>query len=106
ADLHKLKQSRLSNLRKSAKSVEHFLSGFENVLDAANRDNDPIGAVVEFVADLVDGFVEQVRFEHDLEIVGILRDEGRFGGGGEITLQKDAAHLAIPEIGPTFEERH
>ena len=50
------------------------------MLDAADRDDNPRGAVVELVADFVNGFVEQVGFEHDLKVVGVFRDEDRVGG--------------------------
>src|ERR1051325_8118940 len=76
----------------------------ENVFDAANRNDDPGRAVVQFVTDFVDGFVEEISFEQDLEIVFIGRNEIGAVSGGEIAVEKDAAHLAIPKVGPTFEE--
>ena len=83
-----------------------WLGRFQNVFDAADGDDDPVGAVVELVADFVDGFIKQIGFEKDLEIVGVLRDEARAGGRLQIFLEKDAAHLAIPNVGPALEKRH
>src|SRR5438552_17875327 len=88
-----------------------FISGdmlirFQNVFDAADGDDDPVGTVVEFVTDLINSFVEEIGFEKNLEVVRILRDEYRAGRGPQITLEKSAAHLAIPDVGPVFEERN
>src|SRR5436305_3067244 len=77
----------------------------QNMLDAADRDDNPRGAVVELVADFVNGFVEQVGFEHDLKVFAVFRNENRVTGRVQIALQKDAAHLAVPQIGPTLQER-
>ena len=48
---------------------------FQNLRDAAQRDEDPVGAVVEFVGDFVDRFFEQVNIEQHLQRRGIFRDE-------------------------------
>src|SRR2546428_7963436 len=74
------------------------------MFDPADGDDNPVGTIVQFVADFIDGFVEQVGLEQDLEVFLILRDEDRAGGCFQITLQEDAAHLAIPEIGPALEK--
>src|SRR5207237_4402452 len=79
---------------------------FQNVLNAANGNDNPVGAIVELVTDFVDSFVEEISFEKNLEIVGILRDKHRTGSGLQITLEKGAAHLAIPNVGPTLEKRN
>src|SRR5438105_2399472 len=81
-----------------------LLSRFQNVFDAANWNDNPVGAIVELVTDFVDSFVEEIGFEKNLEIVGILRDKHRTGSGLQITLEKGAAHLAIPNVGPTLEK--
>src|ERR1700730_11002241 len=82
------------------------LSGrFQNVFDAADGDDDPVWAVVELVADFVNGFVEEVGFKKNLEVVRILRNKGRVGGGLQVFLKEDAAHLSIPNVGPVFEKR-
>src|SRR4051812_36374968 len=78
----------------------------QDVLDAANRDHDPIRTIVQLVADFVDRFVEQVSFEHDLEVVFIARHERRPRRRLKIAHKKSAAHLPIPEISPALEEGH
>ena len=60
--------------------------------------------MVQLVTDFVNRFVEQVRLEHHLQIAFVLRNEDGTGCCVQITLQEDAAHLPIPEIGPMFEE--
>ena len=40
----------------------------QNVFDAANRNHDPTRPIVQLVADFVNGFVEQIRFEQHLQI--------------------------------------
>src|SRR5438552_16456810 len=67
----------------------------QNVFDTANGDDDPAGTMVQFVADFVNGFIEQVGFEHDLKIVAVFRDENRAGGGLQIALQKDADRKSV-----------
>src|SRR5216110_2083600 len=62
--------------------------------------------MVELIADFVNGFVEQIGFEHDLKVVAIFRNENRAIGRVQIALQKHAAHLAIPQIGPALQKRH
>ena len=47
------------------------------MFDAANRNHDPIGPIVQLVADFVDRFVEQIRFEQHLQIGFALRNEDR-----------------------------
>src|SRR3989442_15624934 len=78
----------------------------QNMLDAADGNDDPVGAVVKFVADFVDGFVGEISFEHDLEVVGSLRDEYGAGSGAQITVQKNATDVAGTEDGPALRERH
>src|SRR5262249_5148985 len=79
---------------------------FQNVFDATDGDDDPVGAVVELVTDFVDGFIEEVSFEKNLEVLGIGRDEDGVRRCLQIILEKGAAHVAIPEVGPAFEKRH
>ena len=51
------------------------LHGFQDVFDSANRNDDPIRPIVQFVADFVDRFVEQIGFEAVLQIGFAARDE-------------------------------
>src|SRR6266436_1889245 len=78
---------------------------FQNMFDAADGDDDPVGAVIELVTDFVNGFVEEISLEKDLEVVGILGNKGRVGGGLQIFLEEDATHLSVPDVGPVFEKR-
>src|SRR5690606_11806791 len=43
--------------------------------DPGERDADPLGAVLELVAELVDRLVEEVEVEQDLELLGAVRQE-------------------------------
>jgi hypothetical protein len=45
------------------------LSRFQNVFDAADRDDDPIGPIIQFVADFVDRFIEEISLEKNLKVV-------------------------------------
>jgi len=51
------------------------------VADAADRNHDPLRPVVQLVADFVDGLVEEVGFEHHLQVFFVLRDEDCAGCG-------------------------
>ena len=82
------------------------LTRFQNVFDPANRNDDPIGPVVEFVANFVDGFIEQISLQEYLQVVGILRNEDGAGGRLQIALQENRALLTIPKSGPTFQKWH
>ena len=39
---------------------------FQNVFDATDGNNGPTRPIVELVADFVNGFIEQIGFDHDL----------------------------------------
>src|SRR6266550_8713126 len=75
-----------------------FSCRFQNVFDASDRDDDPAGTIIQFVADFIHGFVEQIGFEHDLKVFAVFRDENRASSPVQIALQKDAAYLAVPEV--------
>ena len=76
------------------------------MLDPADRNHDPIGPMVQFVADFVDRFVEQIRLQQNRQIAFLLRKKTRARGRSQIALEKRRAHLPIPKIGPVFQERH
>src|SRR5215470_5571105 len=90
---------------KSSTPIQFYLCISQNVFDAADGDDNPVGAIVKLVADLIDGFVEKIGFEKNLEIVRILREKRSARGRLQIFLEKRATHVAIPDVGPAFEER-
>src|ERR1043165_1440284 len=99
-----LTATRIPASHRATATEETKLRRAENVFDAADRNDDPGRAIVQFVADFVNGFVEEISLKQDLEVVFIGWNEIGAVRGGEIAVEKDAAHLAVPKIGPAFEE--
>src|ERR1700736_940725 len=82
-----------------------ILGCFEDMFDSSNRNHDPIRAIIELVADLIHGLIQQICLEQDLEVVGFLWHEDGPGRGFQIALQKYATHLAVPNVGPALQKR-
>ena len=76
------------------------------MFDAADWDDYPVWTIVQFVADFVDGFVEKIGFEKNLEVVEILGNERGVSRCIQVVLEELAAHQSIPDVGPTFEKRN
>jgi len=76
------------------------------VFDAADRNDDPGRPIVQLVPNFINGFIEQVGFDHDLKVLAVFRDEDGVACCLQVALQKEAAHVTIPEIGPPFQKWH
>src|SRR5436190_15641502 len=88
----------------SASNLRPISHRLQNVFDPTNMDYHPAGPIVKFVTNFIDSFVEQIGFDHDLKIFAVLRDEDGAARRLQVTLKKDAANVAIPEIGPPLQE--
>src|SRR5690606_10516103 len=72
----------------------------EDVGDATQWDVHPLGAVVELVAELVDGLLEQERVEEDAGMLGVGGQERLPVGRIEVAAQEPGADPAVPVVEP------
>jgi hypothetical protein len=72
----------------------------QQLTDAVEGDGEPEWAIIEFVAEFVDGFFEEVRFGEETAFVRGLGEEGGVAGGGGIGVEKGDADPMEPEAGP------
>src|SRR5437867_1887215 len=71
--------------------------------ESFERNLRPFGPVVELIADLVDGLVEEVGVQQDPELRRRLRQQRGGGDGREIAFEERSAHRAAPEPRPRLQ---
>src|SRR6266404_384916 len=77
--------------------------GLEEFQEPFERDLRPLGPVVELVANLVDGLVQEVGVQQDPELRRRLRQQRGGGDGREIAFEERRAHRAVPEPRPRLQ---
>src|SRR4029453_16357163 len=73
--------------------------------DAPERDTHPVGAVVDLVVQLVEGFVEHEKAEEGVTLSRIGRQEHGVARDVEVAAQKCTRRPRLPEPPPRFEPR-
>src|SRR6266850_8082617 len=73
--------------------------------DGAKRNFQPRGPVLQFVANFINGFFEQMNIEQHLQFFFGTRQQIGFADDFEIRIEKNRADPAIPKTGPGLKLR-
>src|SRR6185437_8128559 len=79
---------------------ERVLTRLQEIMNAGERNLDPIGAVVQLVSEFVDGLLKKIKVEERGEFAATGGKERRAGGRLEILREKLRAGPAAPGRGP------
>src|SRR5216683_5087457 len=81
-------------------------SVLEQLHNAAKGHNQPIGAVIYFVTDLVNRFVNHERIEKEVNLRLVSRQERGLVRPLEVALKERDTGPDVPKLSPRFEHRH